>query len=504
MDGMSAEHDGPFLALPETGQSWENEEDTLLEVTGVKGQQAQDNKRRCDPAPRVSWAGTKKQKQPLSMANPLIAAIARYLGILDVNIDESILSSIPKRYDVYPPLLLLPLNTFSAVSDKQTPFQTLFASLSLAQRADLYRSIAQAFGPQGITHIAINAPIAQKTSTGAGNTIRAPTGLKPLHGDFGRAPTCESDGSGAMPSHEDFASALWVSTTLSISPYKIIQIWAPLCTMFSRGNLSEKRRILLGKPQNTGKFGFSPRSQPGFPVFRGLDGQDGLLGQHLEDIAVVDLYVGIGYFALPYLARGVGRVWGFDLSPWAIEGCSRGAVANGMGCRVYDLNDDEQALIEVMEEKHRLVLFRGDNARASDVLQKMRDTCVEKRTDWKDVRHVNLGLLPDSKLAWGTAVNVLDGSRGGWVHVHENTGAAGEELERRGREIAGFFESAVAERELREIMRSRDDLERRRVECVWIEEVKTYAPGVTHCVFDIWVPPRKCKGAKDQEIGEIT
>lgn len=38
------------------------------------------------------------------------------------------------------------------------------------------------------------------------------------------------------------------------------------------------------------------------------------------------------------------------------------------------------------------------------------------------IRHVNLGLLPVSRLSWPAAVSALDGEQGGWIHAHENVG----------------------------------------------------------------------------------
>ena len=90
--------------------------------------------------------------------------------------------------------------------------------------------------------------------------------------------------------------------------------------MFSRGNIREKARILGQIRLNQ-----SP--------FSGLC--SGELSQDLCEIDVVDLYVGIGYFALPYLRKGVRRVFGWELNGWSVEGLRRGCIRNGFECAVF-------------------------------------------------------------------------------------------------------------------------------------------------------------------------
>ncbi len=199
--------------------------------------------------------------------NPLKQAIysflSRYISDRDATEKESIdygslLSSIPKRYTLYPPLLLLPANVFST-----TPTWTSFISqLSNEDRQIFYKSIVEAFKHQGITHIAINMPISSSTPNGTSNTLRSPSGLVPLLGDFGPRSLLSGDsGAPAQPSEADFSAAFWVHTTQNGG---IFQTWAPSWTMFSRGNISEKARIL------------------GEGTFDGLDGADGMLGQDLR------------------------------------------------------------------------------------------------------------------------------------------------------------------------------------------------------------------------------
>src|SRR5271170_4539997 len=105
--------------------------------------------------------------------------------------DPTLSLPLPKRYTLYSPLLLLPVNVFST-----TPAWTAFyAKLSSAKKQELYACIVQAFRGQGqgVTHVAINAPIAAEMKTAvvgqgialSANVMRSPTGLVPLYGDWG-------------------------------------------------------------------------------------------------------------------------------------------------------------------------------------------------------------------------------------------------------------------------------------------------------------------------------
>jgi len=59
------------------------------------------------------------------------------------------------------------------------------------------------------------------------------------------------------------------------------------------------------------------------------------------------------------------------------------------------------------------------------------------------------------------------------VHVHENVNV--QQIEKRKEEIINDFRT----------MRIVNDGEKILAECRHVERVKTYAPGVMHCVFDI-------------------
>lgn len=318
-------------------------------------------------------------------SNPLSSAIAEFLYAhahttsTDV---AGLLASAPRRWSLYPPLALLPAGSFAA-----EPWPSFLSALPPATTAHFYRALAHALSA---THLALNAPIP------ATSLLRLPH-TTPLHGEL--------DG-------------LWVTCTQN----GIHQTWAPQHTMFSRGNLTEKTRVL------------------GFP--------------RVAAAHVADLYAGIGYFAFPYVAAGAARVWCWELSTWSCEALRRGAAMNGWGVVVVGAG----APVPELTADIRLVVFCEDNRMAGE---RLREVGVR-------VRHVNLGLLPTSKGAWGTALDVVDES--GWVHVHENF-AEGEQRERCA-EVVDVFRRLEGERG-REVVGGH------------VQRVKTFAPGVVHCVVDV-------------------
>jgi tRNA wybutosine-synthesizing protein 2 len=458
------------------------------------------NEQRLDPKPY-------RRKPRVKPANPLQAGFADFLeqhvsrsnnsstrsGV------EDLISKLPKRYTLYPPLLLLPANVFTATPE----WSDFYATLSLAEKQELYDRITAAFRGQrpGVTHIAINAPIAAELATGVGessgemmNVMRSPARLVPLHGDWGlRDMLVRFEGEGLtetrQPTKEDLERAFWVS---AVQNGGVAQVWAPLWTMFSRGNVKEKARIL-------GEGGV---------VFQGLDGGsvDGDLGQDLGDISVVDLFVGIGYFAFSYLRRGVGLVWGWEINGWSVEGLRRGCKRNGWRVEVLTVRGDGQVVDEQGREgkkaleglsesfnvvrgelegkaARRCVVFHGDNKWSRKVMAMLKDICLGGRGSgkWKSVRHVNLGLLPNARDSWRDSVRILDSETGGWLHVHENVDV--RDFQSRRAEIVHEIGNLVAADAAKQGQWE--------TSCCHLEQVKTYAPGVMHCVFDIQVFPAR-------------
>ncbi|EFE29764.1 uncharacterized protein ARB_03105 [Trichophyton benhamiae CBS 112371] len=379
--------------------------------------------------------------------------------MLDNHIDlDGLLSSVSKRFTIYEPLLLLPPNFFN----KSPQWESFISLLTDAQLQELYACIVEVFSPMGITHVAVNAPISLTTRIGKENKVRGPTDLIPLYGDFG--PMIPSTDQNIDPSETDLQQAFWVKT---VQNSKITQVWAPLYTMFSRGNIVEKARI-LGLESS----------------FDGLNEQQ--LCQPVQKISVIDLYAGIGYFVFSYLKMGVARVWAWELNGWSIEGLRRGCEANKWGIKILKMNNEGMVdgiddLIEMVEDDNlRVVAFHGDNTFAAGVMQGIKAK-MEARGAWKPIRHANLGLLPSSKDTWGTAISLIDPEMGGWVHVHENVNV--HEIHEKRAAIVAEFQRIQSKKNLIDGHASSE------VECVHVEEVKSYAPGVMHCVFDLNIQP---------------
>ncbi|KAF2482898.1 S-adenosyl-L-methionine-dependent methyltransferase [Neohortaea acidophila] len=325
-------------------------------------------------------------------------------------------------YTIYGHLLLLSQTAFTSPEWKQVKHE-LNNDLST-----LYPILATHLK---ITHIAINSAIPPSVSDNVNheedNILRSPSNLNPIYGDFG--PNTAS----SHPTNSDFTAAFWTTAKQN----GIQQTWTPRWTMFSRGNVSEKARLLdlpsvhlaveEGKASGAGS-------------------------------CAVDLFVGIGYFAFSYLKAGVRVVVGWDLNPWSVEGLRRGAEANGW---------DEQVGEAVSAGgEARLLVFNEGNENAGRRIGEM-------RARLPPVRHVNCGLLPTSRASWRTAVEVLDPELGGWVHVHENFAVA--EIESRAEDVREAFQGLCGGREVR---------------IDHVNRLKSYAPGVMHCVIDLHVSPR--------------
>lgn len=412
-------------------------------------------------------------------------------------------------YTVYHPLLLLPQNTFS-----NHPWPHLFSTTLRSHLPALYKLLSTRLK---ITHIALNAPI-PTLIPGTPNILRKPENLIPLYGSFGPSlsPT-------HIPSTRDFEAAFWCT----VRQNGIFQTWAPRHTMFSRGNISEKTRLLNLKTLTA----------------------EGLGGNLPSATSAVDLYAGIGYFAFCYAKLRVGKILCWELSGWSVEGLRRGSIGNGWGVEVFkpeEAMDHNENIIDNIrrEEKKQIFVFQEDNQNAAYRISALRSSILP-------VRHVNCGFLPTSQGSWETAVRALDPKLGGWIHAHENIekasfGKRKEEIVKEFRELArkrwswrgiGAMRSSSEQSEEGNVIIHVDEMQSlvnatetktatametetetktatkmetteggaaatsekdcddekvmmtMTVECVHFEQVKSYAPGVVHCVLDIAILP---------------
>ncbi|TKA21973.1 hypothetical protein B0A50_08551 [Salinomyces thailandicus] len=352
------------------------------------------------------------------------------------------ISKLNRAYVTYGTLVLLPASAYDELERSGLDIETLQTALN-----SLYKLISHHLK---LTHIALTRPIPpQRTIPNRPdnsplqeeNTLRAPANFTPLHGDFG--PSTAS----SPPTLQDFSLAFWTTAKQN----SIYQTWSPRWTMFSRGNISEKARLLTLES-----------------VVRAVE-EGAVTGR---GCAAVDLYVGIGYFGFSYLKAGVRRVLGWDLNGWSVEGLVRGAGVNGWGVRKVSSSDGE-GLGEALGSEARLLVFQEDNVKAGERVE-------EARAELPPIRHVNCGLLPTSRGSWETAVRVLDAGLGGWIHVHENFAIS--EIESKAEEVRQDIQRLAAQR-------AGYELPARAVRVEHINKLKSYAPGVIHCVLDIAVPP---------------
>lgn len=269
---------------------------------------------------------------------------------------EELVNHLPLRYTIYKPLIL-----FNNSNQRSFMLACWESAFKLVKKHEYFEAMLQQQFPQ-CTHVAVNMPIVEE------DVMRRPFNIVALHGTLFdgelRATTWSA------PSSQDFNNTLWCHVVQN----GIHQVWAPTFTMFSRGNIKEKKRI--------------------------LDNYDDISGHD-----VVDLYAGIGYFTLSYLKRGARRVFCFELNPWSTEGLRRGVLLNRFEgkCHIYQESNEN------CEE--RLRAFQRDH-NGGDRLQ---------------IRHINLGLLPTSVPGYPIALRVIREYSSlplTTLHIHENVHVA--------------------------------------------------------------------------------
>ncbi|KAK1986227.1 tRNA wybutosine-synthesizing protein [Colletotrichum cereale] len=404
--------------------------------------------------------GNPRGKKP-KPENPILAATRAWLLSLPPQtqpwrtsdeLDTLLNQQTPKRFAIYEPMLLLPSGSFDKGLWRTLLGHPDITDENIRQLWDAILRDVSKTGSSTLTHLAVNEGIPLQTDARTEdepaadkgeNILRTPGGLKILHGDFG--PPVNP----AKPSAEDFEAAFWVSTKQN----GIYQTWAPRWTMFSRGNIKEKTR-LLGFHSHTVPEAMSHRRRP---------------ASSLRKHWAVDLYAGIGYFTFSYAKLGL-RVLCWELNPWSVEALRRGAVANGWRVRV--VRDAELALpaAQLLTGDEQIVVFLQDNQKATDRIADIRASGTPV-----DILHVNGGLLPTSEPTWRPAWDMTATSPEGgcWLHLHENVGI--RDIEPRRTDIQSLYEGWVA-------------AESGRTATVeHVELVKTYAPDVWHCVFDVHI-----------------
>ncbi|KAL2210340.1 hypothetical protein CC79DRAFT_1365734 [Sarocladium strictum] len=366
--------------------------------------------------------------------NPILASIETWLAFLVSDLGsnlptsaEELLTSAPKRFTTYEPMVLLPTGSFTA-----TPWVKLLETVDSDTKSRLWSDILAQISRKAkvtLTHLATNEgiPLHDDDQDDAENLLRSPCGLKLLYGDFGPD---------KLPTNPDwpkeFEKAFWVSTKQN----GIVQTWAPRWTMFSRGNVKEKARLMT------------------FPS----------AADRTSDRWTVDLYAGIGYFVFSYAKLGY-RVLCWEINPWSIEGLRRGAVANGWSVKVAKGNDLETPRHDIIASGEQIVVLSESNEEALGRLKGL-----EKQLT---VEHVNCGFLPTSRPMWEPAWEITSEAAEAWLHLHDNVGT--KDVEARKDEIQSLYDS----------LGGPQDTGNRSARVEHVEYVKTYAPDVWHCVFDV-------------------
>ncbi|KAF4343401.1 tRNA wybutosine-synthesizing 2 [Fusarium beomiforme] len=373
-----------------------------------------------------------KPKAPKS--NPIHNAINEWIdsGIIP-NLEtsqewkDSLLNSAPKRFTIYEPMVLLPTGSFTNL-----PWTTTLEDIGSDSCRQLWFKILEQLSTQTkepLTHLAANEsiPLQKAGEDENENVRRSPSGLRTLYGDFG-----SSEASADQPAERDFEQTLWVLTKQN----GIFQTWAPRWTMFSRGNVKEKARLLdMGTKSLQGSW-------------------------------AVDLYAGIGYFVFSYARLGM-KVLCWEINPWSVEGLRRGAKANRWSVRIVQDHDLALPNEEILSGGEQITVFLESNEKALQRIQSLQANGIAQ-----DIRHINCGFLPTSEPTWRDTWDISAPASETWLHLHENVGANDTETRRR------------------EIQQKFDDWSQgagRAVKAEHTELVKTFAPGVWHCVFDVHV-----------------
>ena len=145
---------------------------------------------------------------------------------------------------------------------------------------------------------------------------------------------------------------------ITVTEHGIRQSFDLTRVMFSRGNVTEKKR-------------FGRLVQPGETV--------------------LDMYAGIGYYTLPAILLGKARyVHACEWNPHAVAALRYNLQQNGVSDDQYRVHPGD---CRVSIEEQQLVGIAN---------------------------RVSLGLLPSSEGGWGHAVRALHRETGGWLHIHAN------------------------------------------------------------------------------------
>lgn len=317
---------------------------------------------------------------------------------------------IPKRWSIYPPMILFNSTGSTSESNGHPTSDTIFNPQHQKLWENVLSNQKSIFGTSEITHIALNKPIIES------DIMRRPHNLIPIIGDFG--PDISIDNKPPSPTESDFNRAFWCHVIQN----GIYQTWAPKYTMFSRGNIKEKKRVL--------------------DWFKNLD-----------QTIVFDFYCGIGYFSLSYLKNG-GKLLCWELNPWSIEGFRRSLEKMKINYKIYTSGD--KFSINDLNQFDACLFLESNEQITTRVIDQVKDNSLP-------ISHINLGLLPSSKQSWTLANKLINKSTINTnVHIHENVHI--DDFEKIKTDVKKVFTNGKV---------------------LHLEKVKTFAPDIWHIVIDI-------------------
>ena len=251
---------------------------------------------------------------------------------------------------------------------------------------------------------------------------------EPVKGDYNH---------GFQPTNTGPNSPGWITVT----EHKIRQNFDLTRVMFSRGNVTEKKR-----------FGRN-LVQPGE--------------------CVLDMYAGIGYYTLPALIHGQARhVVACEWNSHALYALRYNLKANGVDNRATVLEGDCRISLRGLIKRRR----QGTN---TDHERESTTTAEINQFD-----RISLGLLPSCEGGWPVAVSCLDRSTGGWLHVHANVPTI--ERTNWSHWLCRSLVNIASEQQKEDAsMNSSEWI----AVCSHVEKVKSYAPKVDHIVADVFLGP---------------
>lgn len=342
---------------------------------------------------------------------------------------REILEHVPLKYSIYPPVLLL--NNSNKRSFDHEVWSGLLTEdycnklLKFLSASKCKTTATTTTMTETLRVIAINRPIIEHD-----NIVRRPYNIELLY-------------SMDHPLNPDLLSkeTLWCE----VKQNGIWQIWNPFHTMFSRGNIKEKKRII-----------------------------DSFID--IENNDVIDLYCGIGYFSFSYLSRNCRNLFGFELNPWSVEGFNKGLQKNKNFGRSLDGGGGVKA--------EGIYIYNENNEMSDQRLTEFKLKYRQKQNNSNGlrIRHINMGLLPSSRQGYPVALKLIT-NHNNWeecpkvtLHIHENAS------------IKEISQSYIQEKVLNELSFLNDtkisDI-KYQFELIHLEKIKTFAPNIWHICLDI-------------------